>query len=656
MIKAIFTFIFLLSAWPLYSDVPDIKVYEDKKNSAIYVGLPSGDNFIYSTKHFKVDFIWNDSSFKVISPKKYSLGIKNNPWQTKLKDLKMSWKGYKIENNKVYFNYRIENNDANYEVIERISIQQNTIHLNFKLDQKGQSIPLNYRLHNSIHQQVTTNGQKRGRGQVFYLIDGQTDYSIEITKQKSGNLFPLGYELTTLETPKPNMGQFEPTGLDFDAEGGLYVSTRTAGIWKYKDSSWTQFADGMHDVLGVKVRPDGIYAMQKPELTRLVDEDQDGVADFYETKFYQYRFTKNYHEFAYGPIFNKNHDLFFTTNLSTSGFTTSVSDGIQMATPVGYRGWLMKQDKNGNTAPWAHGFRSPAGLGINQHDEIFVTDNQGDWVASSYLIHARKGGFHGHPASRYDLPENGGGQTLNHLNLNEKVKEVPALNETKYREERLPPTVWLPHNEFSNSAGNPEFNLNDNFGPFKGQVFIGDFTKKNILRVNLEKIQGQYQGAVFHFLRPLKCGAINIKFDSNGQLWIAELSRGWSSGTPGIQVLKWDGKTMPYEMKQVLLKADGFDINMTKPIANQQLKPENFDITCFKYNYWKLYGSEPIETSSISTESITVSKNKKNIHLKMPLKEGFVYRIALKNVLSEDGEPLINDIACYTLNHLKEVN
>lgn len=37
------------------------------------------------------------------------------------------------------------------------------------------------------------------------------------------------------------------------------------------------------------------------------------------------------------------------------------------------------------------GLRSPAGIGMNANDELFITDNQGDWVASSYLGHVKEG-------------------------------------------------------------------------------------------------------------------------------------------------------------------------------------------------------------------------------------------------------------------------
>ncbi len=36
----------------------------------------------------------------------------------------------------------------------------------------------------------------------------------------------------------------------------------------------------------------------------------------------------------------------------------------------------MKRDAAGNLTPFAAGLRSPAGIGINARDELFITDNQ----------------------------------------------------------------------------------------------------------------------------------------------------------------------------------------------------------------------------------------------------------------------------------------
>ena len=57
----------------------------------------------------------------------------------------------------------------------------------------------------------------------------------------------------------------------------------------------------------------------------------------------------------------------------------------------------MKISEDGTMEPWATGMRSPAGYGLIG-DELFYTDNQGDWVGTGALWHLPKGAFTGHPA------------------------------------------------------------------------------------------------------------------------------------------------------------------------------------------------------------------------------------------------------------------
>src|SRR3546814_15088828 len=57
----------------------------------------------------------------------------------------------------------------------------------------------------------------------------------------------------------------------------------------------------------------------------------------------------------------------------------------------------MRIAPDGTMQPWATGMRSPAGLGFIG-DELFYTENQGDWIGSGGLWHLRKGDFTGNPA------------------------------------------------------------------------------------------------------------------------------------------------------------------------------------------------------------------------------------------------------------------
>src|SRR5690606_1511395 len=67
--------------------------------------------------------------------------------------------------------------------------------------------------------------------------------------------------------------------------------------------------------------------------------------------------------------------------------------------PGRYEGWVLKVSPEGRLIPVASGFRAAAGIGLSPEGEIFATDQQGDYVATSTLIHVQSGRFYGHPAS-----------------------------------------------------------------------------------------------------------------------------------------------------------------------------------------------------------------------------------------------------------------
>jgi hypothetical protein len=74
-------------------------------------------------------------------------------------------------------------------------------------------------------------------------------------------------------------------GLAFLEDGRLAVAFHRGEVFiRQTDGSWKQFAEGLHEPLGLL--PDGpgaLLVMQRPELTRLEDTDGDGKADHYRT-------------------------------------------------------------------------------------------------------------------------------------------------------------------------------------------------------------------------------------------------------------------------------------------------------------------------------------------------------------------------------------
>lgn len=467
-------------------------------------------------------------------------------------------------------------------------------------------------------------------------------------------IIPPGYAVQTIKIPSHiTLGV---GGMAFTKDGTLLICTREGEVWKYKQDQWSLYAEGLHEALGIYSdhRTGQVFVMQRPEFTELIDSDNDGRVDRFRSIASDWGLTDNYHEYAFGPVRDSKGNFYGTLNttLSWPGWAGSTKWDIgrvhegKMGRAARYRGWSFMVTPDGKFTPFSSGMRSPAGLGINREDEIFYTDNQGDWNGSSSLQHVVKGRFHGHPSSLMDHPDFAG-------------KDLNKLTRQQYDAIRTPPAVWFPHEELAKSPGNPEFDYTGGkFGPFAGQVFVGDQTRSNIARVALEKVDGEYQGVAFDFIDHLQSGAIRILFGPDGALWVGQTGRGWgSSGGKqfGLQRITWDGKTAPFEMHSIKITPTGFDIHFTEPVdAQTARKIESYQIDHWHYHYHGEYGSPKVEQKKDAITEVVLSQDRRMAHVSLALQAGKIYRVTAKGVRSAEGTSLTNPTGFYTLNRLKK--
>lgn len=176
------------------------------------------------------------------------------------------------------------------------------------------------------------------------------------------------YRLRTL--PIPEKIQLEVGGIAVLPDGRIAASTRRGEIWIIENAymqggsqpHYRLFASGLHEVLGLAYHNGSFYCTQRGELTKLTDTNQDGEADEYTT-IYRFDLSGNYHEYAYGPVFDKNGDMYVTLNVSWVGF----GDGLAK-----WHGWLLKVKEDGTMTPIATGLRSPAGFALNREGMFFM--------------------------------------------------------------------------------------------------------------------------------------------------------------------------------------------------------------------------------------------------------------------------------------------
>ncbi len=453
------------------------------------------------------------------------------------------------------------------------------------------------------------------------------------------------------DVPIPDSIILEVGGLAFTDDDRLGVCTRRGEVWvidrPYSPRpTYRLFASELHEPLGLAYHQGSFYASQRSELTKMTDTDEDGKADLFRT-IYSWPLSGNYHEYSYGPLFLPNGDMLVTLNLGWIGYGASLAK---------WRGWMLKITEDGAMEPIATGLRSPAGLGFNAEGDVFYADNQGDWIGSGRITHLEKGDFAGNPAGLRWTDEPNSPLRL-------KAEMIPDSVGLMYDFAQeispvKPPTVWFPHTIMGISTSGLVTIPQGAFGPFAGQMLVGDQGHSKVMRVFLEKVNGEFQGACFPFREGFASGVLRLAWGSDGSLFVGQTNRGWASTGEApfaLQRLQWQGK-MPFEMRAIRATSNGFEIEFTQAVDKQAAAdPTAYQLTGFTYIYHRTYGSPIINQQPCPVSKAEVSADGKKVQLYVQgLRLGYIHEVKAGGVRSSNGNPLLHEVAYYTLNHLPE--
>ena len=455
------------------------------------------------------------------------------------------------------------------------------------------------------------------------------------------------------KTWQPGEGlALEVGGMTWTADGRLAVTIRKGEVWlidgvdgnSLEEINYQRFASGLHEPLGILQDGDSFLVAQRTEVTRLRDVDGDGVADEYLTAASGWNVSGAYHGYIYGPEKDGVGNLWITTNIDMGEHADN--DGA-------WRGWGLTLNKNGTPKPQAGGMRSPSGLGANLEGDMFYSDQQGTWMPATPIHQLRRGVFYGNPSGMASQDLRGSPIKMN-LELPENILYPEALEKVPTL---VPPAVWLPYNKVGRSATDIQvIDQDGKFGPFDGQLLIGEFTNTEVNRVFLEKVGGEYQGACFRFLDKFPSAVFRLTFDPAGNLYVGMTNRGWSSlgnRAYGLVRVNWNG-TIPFEIKEMKAKHDGFELVFTEPVDPQTASDiGSYQLHNYTYLYSHAYGSDEWDgEDNIITEAI-VSEDRLTVRLRVNgLRAHYVHELHAKGVTNPSGKTLIHPEAYYTLNRI----
>lgn len=451
-----------------------------------------------------------------------------------------------------------------------------------------------------------------------------------------GNLHPY---FTVKHILPPELGEIGGIGgIDLLPNGDGVICT-WGGSQKSEGEVWVlpklgtgvpgkpvRIARGLREPLGLKTVGNDFYVMEKSRIDKFAGVDTNWVRSTLWTLPTAWYNDAQWHHFSFGLEHRDNH-LWFTTG---TAYDYDPKDPLQ-------RGALLAVPLSGGSfAQYARGLRNTDGVGIGPEGEFFASENQGHWKPVDYLYHI--------PIK--DIPANGRFYGFRTNDNNACGTTPPNRAGTSCPEDpEYPPAVWVPYGGFSNSPTRPIL-LKD--GPYKGQLIAGDVYHGGTLRYFLEKVGGEYQGAVFAMMSAgtggIGFGINQFLYTPNGSLLVAGIGGGtcelggslnwnWNGTCRGLDLLT-PTATAPFEILAVRSIPNGFDVEFTQPANAAAAVAANYAVKTTVFTPVLTYGGDSSTTDNnvaVAVTSAALSADNRHVTLQLAsLETRRMYAITLK--------------------------
>ncbi len=389
--------------------------------------------------------------------------------------------------------------------------------------------------------------------------------------------------------------------------------------------------DTMTECVGVEVVDGKIYVAEKNQLTEYVLDSADAVLSKRKVADIPHDSDGlvNFQEFPFGLLYRSGY--FYTANAGAVAYGGgSFFETPEVMTESHTGGVLKIKASDGGLELLNGGLRGCNGLIWGPDSSLWVTDNQGSWLPSSKLIAISPGRNYG-----YFNGPNG-------------YNDIPVAS----------PSLWLPHGEIARSPTQPAFITQ---GRYQGQFLIGDISQGGIKRAFIEKVAGEWQGAVFSFSGGLYAGVQKILMGPKGEIVVGELGQGdyqnwgWRGKTHGLEVLRPKSESKAFEILAVRSRRHGMELQFTAQLGEDFDEPEHWQ--------WRMASMEPstvygdgnmVHRCDLTVRFTQLSEDRRLLYFEIDsLVEQRVLSIrALREITSEKGQALRCPAAWYTLNHI----
>lgn len=256
-----------------------------------------------------------------------------------------------------------------------------------------------------------------------------------------------------------------------------------------KSARFDNYARGLfQEAYSMIAEEDGLYVLHRRNLTRIHDSGK-GLADRLDRVVALSHGVGDTYDYGYGLVRDR-----------SGGFVLSYAPYASRNLPGSGGAIRLLPGQPPKEIAW--GMRNPFGWCSGPEGEVFFTDNQGEWVATNKLCHLSEGRFFGFP------------------NPAQKQHSSRPLDRT---------SIWVPYDWARSINGVTYDSTGGKFGPFAGQFFLAELMFGGaVIRAQVEKVNGVYQGACFPFWGKGLLGPLCLTFDPRGRLWVGSITEpGW---------------------------------------------------------------------------------------------------------------------------------
>jgi hypothetical protein len=290
------------------------------------------------------------------------------------------------------------------------------------------------------------------------------------------------------------------------------------------------------------------------------------------------------------------------------------------------------------------GVRTPNGLYMDDNDQLWVSDNQGDWVGASKIHRIEKGGFHGHPASL-----NWGPNPPKVSPVDLPVEQLDSM--------RIKAAALLPQGDAGNSI-TQILPYSGKFAPLTEnpstpeQLLVGEMNHSRLIRYMPDIVNGKTQGTVTHMIDTptLDHGNNRLVYSADQKsLYVGKTHLSWP-GREGLKKITYNGK--PYLLAdQVKLTKTGFKFTFNAPITAPE-EPTRYIIKSYGTDYHSSYGSQKKNLKQEEIAKVTVENNTLTIDLKDPPVADKIYDFTLSKSITSKLSDISSNRYWYTAHEV----